>query len=295
MSDNSNFVYALQKGDKNLVKSMIEDDKKIVHTWDDFAIRWASRTGNLELVKFLVENGADIHAKNDQAVSWACLNGHLEVVKYLSEKGTNVQAGDNAAFRFACTNGHFEVVKFLFSNFWIDIHAMEDDALREAVRNGHFEIVKYLAQMGAHLHDKMVMRWAVIRGHTEIVKFLLDNKVMPFEREIENACVLGHIKIVRLLFNKTKNINIEDLFQQACENDRIEVIKFLVDKGATGRFLSWKQKLYLDFCEKQKIRAANRIGSWWIPICYRLKDENGEYRMAVKAWKNLSKDLVSNN
>ena len=43
----------------------------------------ASKLGLLKVVKYLVENGANIHVYDNQAVRWASNNGHLEVVKYL--------------------------------------------------------------------------------------------------------------------------------------------------------------------------------------------------------------------
>ena len=48
--------------------------------------------GHLEVVKYLVENKANIHAKNDYALRLASGNGHLEVVKYLVENGANIHA-----------------------------------------------------------------------------------------------------------------------------------------------------------------------------------------------------------
>jgi hypothetical protein len=43
----------------------------------------ASRHGHLEVVKYLVEHGADIHAEDDYALVLACRKGHFEIVKYL--------------------------------------------------------------------------------------------------------------------------------------------------------------------------------------------------------------------
>ena len=40
----------------------------------------ASKMGSLVLVKYLIEQGADIHSKNDWALGEAALNGHLEVL-----------------------------------------------------------------------------------------------------------------------------------------------------------------------------------------------------------------------
>ena len=46
----------------------------------------AAETGNLEQVKKLVEDGANIHANNDEALRWASSKGRIEVVKYLKRK-----------------------------------------------------------------------------------------------------------------------------------------------------------------------------------------------------------------
>jgi len=56
----------------------------------------------------LIENGANIHARNDQALSFAISFGYLEVVKYLVENGANINVSD---FLFAVK--HFEVLKYL--------------------------------------------------------------------------------------------------------------------------------------------------------------------------------------
>jgi hypothetical protein len=46
---------------------------------------------NPEVIKELIENGADIHAGNNYVLHWASENGHVEVVKYLVEKGADIK------------------------------------------------------------------------------------------------------------------------------------------------------------------------------------------------------------
>ena len=53
--------------------------------------------GHLEIVKYLVENGANINEKNkdgDTPLICASINGHLEIVKYLCQNGDNVNEKD---------------------------------------------------------------------------------------------------------------------------------------------------------------------------------------------------------
>lgn len=56
----------------------------------------AAYLGNLETVKFLVENYADIdHLSDNQttAIMYAFQNGHMDVVKYLYDKGAKIKIG----------------------------------------------------------------------------------------------------------------------------------------------------------------------------------------------------------
>jgi len=67
----------------------------------------------LEVVKFLVENGANIHAKNDHALKLAAANGHFEIVKYLIVKGANFHALNDQALRYAQKNKQYKIVRYL--------------------------------------------------------------------------------------------------------------------------------------------------------------------------------------
>jgi ankyrin repeat protein len=41
------------------------------------------RYGHLDVVKFLIERGANIHADNDRALRWAVIKEQYEIVMYL--------------------------------------------------------------------------------------------------------------------------------------------------------------------------------------------------------------------
>ena len=54
--------------------------KRFITPDDNWATRWASENGHLEVVKYLVSKGSDVTARNNYAVRWASHNGHLELV-----------------------------------------------------------------------------------------------------------------------------------------------------------------------------------------------------------------------
>jgi ankyrin repeat protein len=81
-----------------------EKDTKLIH---------AAQTGQLDIVKLLIEYGANIHRSDDAALRFASFEGHINIVKYLIEKGADVQALNNVALFWASYNNHKEVVNLL--------------------------------------------------------------------------------------------------------------------------------------------------------------------------------------
>ena len=58
------------------------------------ALWCAAATGHLDVVKYLVEAGADVNATtltNSTPMRAACFDGHLDIVSYLIEKGSDIE------------------------------------------------------------------------------------------------------------------------------------------------------------------------------------------------------------
>lgn len=64
----------------------------------------AAHYGYLRIVKFLVENGADVHADDDWPLRYAVWKGHYSVVEYLMQNDANPNANCKEAFRDAKGN-----------------------------------------------------------------------------------------------------------------------------------------------------------------------------------------------
>jgi ankyrin repeat protein len=79
-------------------------------------IEVACRYGRVEVVKFLVSQGADIGAIKDYAIiQRASRHGRLKIVKYLVSQGADIRANNNHAIQLASFCGFFGVVNFLVS------------------------------------------------------------------------------------------------------------------------------------------------------------------------------------
>ena len=200
---NKMMIEMTKQGNIRGVEYFLTEKGADIHALNDYALRWASKNGHLEVVKYLISNNANIHANDDLALRVASENGHLEVVKYLVTNGANIHAQNDVALRLASLNGYLEVVKYLVSN-GANIHANDESALRWASRNGSLEIVKYLVSNGANIHadDDYALGEASMHGHLDIVKYLVEQGANIHARNDEAlrlASMKGYLEVVKYL------------------------------------------------------------------------------------------------
>jgi len=155
----------------------------------------ASLKGQLEVVRRLIDKGADVDAvKKDGATAlmWASQGGNLEIVRLLIEKGANV----NAVKKEGAT------------------------ALMRAIEYNHLEIARLLIEKGANVNAAKtyngitVLMWASADGHLEIVRLLIEkganvNAAMKYNRQtaLMLASWKGHFEVVKELCERGADVN----------------------------------------------------------------------------------------
>lgn len=148
--------------------------KRIIKTCGkEKVLRCAAENGHLEIVKLLLEAGADVHAEDNYALRWAATNGHTEIVRLLLEAGADVHAQNKFALKWTAYKGHTEVVRLLLEA-GADVHAGDNFALKWAARNGHTEVVELLLAAGADLERSI--NWAHKNNKVNLKKKLKDIK-----------------------------------------------------------------------------------------------------------------------
>jgi ankyrin repeat protein len=84
---------------------------------DGIAIRRASTAGNLEIVKILIQAGADVNAGArlyPSALENATSNGYFDIVKILVNNGAGITRSELDCARY---NGYLDIQQFLFWNY----------------------------------------------------------------------------------------------------------------------------------------------------------------------------------
>ena len=119
------------------------------------AIHKAAMVGDLELMKQLKEQGADINAKtnNDMTpIHIAAGLGNLEMMKWLKDQGADVNATDNVG----------------------------DTPMHKSARLGHLEAMKWLKEQGLDINTKnnegkAPIYFALLNNHEQVLQWLSDN------------------------------------------------------------------------------------------------------------------------
>ena len=80
-------------------------------------LNWAVWSENLYIIKYLIEQGANINIDYDRdyGLSYASLRGNLEIVKYLVEHGSDIHAKDNEALKLATEEEHHDIINYLIA------------------------------------------------------------------------------------------------------------------------------------------------------------------------------------
>ncbi len=218
----SPFINALYRGDDRIINLLIDNlNASNVNGGQynsDSNLLITVMTGRLDLVKRLVEKGADPNqvSNGDTPYTMAVCCGLTEIEQYLREHGGNVNAYP-ALIHWVAERGDLEMAKTLFE--------------REASVN--------LADRA----EKTPLHTAAAKGKAEMVKFLVEKGANVEAKDREGMTALhlaqqeGHKDIIPLLVQKTQNVESQGAMgrtplHMAVKADRLEDVRALLEKGA---------------------------------------------------------------
>lgn len=147
---------AAAAGHLNVVRTLISKHNAYVNSTTktkSTPLRAACYDGHLDIVKFLIENGADIEIANRHGhtcLMIACYKGHLEIARFLIECGADVNRKSvkgNTALHDCADSGSLEIMELLLKhNAKLDKDALGVTPLIAAALAGHALIVDLLVE-----------------------------------------------------------------------------------------------------------------------------------------------------
>ncbi|XP_068920895.1 kinase D-interacting substrate of 220 kDa isoform X2 [Petaurus breviceps papuanus] len=216
----------------------------------------AAESGNLEIVKELLKNGANCNLEdvdNWTALISAAKEGHVTVVKELLKCNVNLEHKDMGgwtALMWACYKGRTEVVDLLLSKGANpNVTGLQYNVypIIWAAGRGHADIVYLLLKNGAKVNctDKYgttPLVWAARKGHLECVKYLLHMGADVDQEGANSMTALivavkgGYTQTVKEILKRNPNVNLTDkdgntALMIASKEGHIEIVQDLLDAG----------------------------------------------------------------
>ncbi|XP_023311139.1 serine/threonine-protein phosphatase 6 regulatory ankyrin repeat subunit A-like [Anoplophora glabripennis] len=199
-------------------------------------------------------------------LEYAAENGHLEMVKFLVQRGANVNIGVCKPLHLAVQAGHIEVSKFLIEQ-GADIKSLDflDDSsvLYKAVRKNDVATATYLLNEMWKTDDlninvsNNIAHTAACLGNIDILKNLVgrgvdvNNRVEYGETPFFGAVRGGQLETIKYLVQRGCDINSEDhrnrtaLHIIAPNPSDVSTAKFLIDLGIDVNVISSDMKTAL--------------------------------------------------
>ena len=179
------------------------------------------------IIEFLLNAGVPINQPsaaftvNDSPVSSAAFYRELEIVRYLVDRGANIEHDRYLALRKAARAGRLDTVRYLLSlGAQIDSHTNGWTALTYAAHEGHADVVAFLLKEGANPNIKdsdsgrNLLRTTVGQGHIEIVRMLLEKGAEVDSMDADYqwtaflwACRHGNAEMAELLIQHGADMN----------------------------------------------------------------------------------------
>jgi len=149
------FCEAAEHGDLPRLKALLTENPDLISArWEGAtALHFASLRGRLDVIDWLLKNGADIDALDDEfgspPIGWANETGKMRAVDILDLRGAQYSLRQAAGF------GRMDRVMEILekSAELLDVKDGYGTPLHSAVLWGQYEIVRLLIQMGADMNS----------------------------------------------------------------------------------------------------------------------------------------------
>ncbi len=268
-------VAAAGRGDLETVRQLIDDNPAWIHTVGSHGrtMLWeAAYRGKLEMVKFLLERGADINLPGCH------LSQHrLEITPYCVARHEGREIVADYLLQYGAT---------------IDIHT--------AAYLGDYDTVRSHLDNDAALVNSTYLQSVMLpagKPHT------FEHREATWATPICYAIVGGNAAVVELLIFRGATIEPHSklLLDHAVSEDRIEIVKLLLENGAdpsqAPRSLDdgseMRQLLKAYGVPPEDINAKNHMG--WPPLVYACRGDKGEHPEDVQRLLALGADIDVRN
>lgn len=237
-------------GDSSRLNALIKEDK--IKKEDEEHILFSTAAfGSIETMKLLKDKDIDLGFMDEYKYTpliVASYYGNLEMTKYLVNEGVNIETrttdadSNKSALNEAVENDQYDVAEYLI-NKGADLKpfalfAGSVDVLNEASQNGNIKMIKLILDNGYPLTDNSIGKaiYFTKDNRTIIMKYFLDTKI-DINFEYEGRALLAYaegLDGIKFLVERGAKVNGkegESYLRSASESGAIDVVDYLIKKG----------------------------------------------------------------
>ena len=260
-----------------ILLNRVDVNKQIDNEVGDYttSLKLASEKGYLDLVKILLEHGADVNSTTGDydytALMYASKYEHIKIVQILLKHGADVNIQNRNGFTaliYASENGFVKIVKMLLEHK-ADVNIQENNgetALTTSISHekpGTNTIVELLLKNGADVDiqsnsGSTALMTASRFGYSTIVKILLEQGADVNEKDnngstaLMTAVINDNVETVKMLLDHGADVDIQSnsgstALIYAADIGGEEIVKMLLDHGADVDIKNNRNKKAIDF------------------------------------------------
>ncbi|KYQ92184.1 ankyrin repeat-containing protein [Tieghemostelium lacteum] len=239
----TSLFFAVSNGHMEIVKKLLEysqkvhDEKEHKEYLDSFNIHGVSPIhvavlkNNMDLLKMLLESGADVNAyKKDGSTSLhiAAISGNAEAARVLLKNGANIMTANrfgSTPIHEACIKCQPEVVEVLLQHEKALVNLKDKDGssplhlacnLSQSNVQGNISVVKVLLSHGANINEQdngcatpLHILACIGDKAIEVTKLLLHNGANPTLENVYGWTPIHHVSVDQMSHTQTNQVLIE--------------------------------------------------------------------------------------
>lgn len=251
----STFTFSAEWGDLEIVKELLKNGA-VPYAKDynkESALMKASASGNIEIVRLLLESRTGINTTTEEgwnSLALAAAEGHSDICQLLLNNGALLEiAGAVSVLHLAAKNGHVQTCRLLIAA-GIDLNITDNlnmTPMGVAAKNGQLAVCKLLLELGANINHtsgkgKSILFLAISSGNLELVQYLLaDGTGLTLQVGDKTPLIMAAQKnktnILRWLLAEGAPVNQADknnhtALMSACSAGTLETVSLLLQHGA---------------------------------------------------------------
>ncbi|MDO4880644.1 MAG: ankyrin repeat domain-containing protein [Capnocytophaga sp.] len=262
------FEFALHSRKKKLMQFLVDKGAHIVKT--DLINVCMSNNSDPELVKWLIDHGADVNARTHLTALQAAIYGKNEEIAFLLFENGYHLTPDGVTLRQAASAGLTQLCEYLIAHGF-DVNHCEPDMvypynsspLQIATQKGNLELVKRFVALGADLaykdkYGERAYHYALRNKHKEVADYLRSVEPAEWHDGEERLRELKAYKLPEALIALLRSDNRRIALPNCKYTSFVEFAPL-----ADVKEVKWKNKKFLDLLSDADRYGADGFLVWY--------------------------------